>query len=362
MAGKHVLSSFILAMLASLIVGCSGEEKTATSMTDSVSFNHLEGYVAAPPVSDGQYFYVATGSSSVHKVDIETGRIAWTYEDVGGFINSSPVLTGDAVLIIGSQGKLVSIDRETGKKNWIKPEETGTPWKMGDEELGVPSVVGCLGYDAGTNLVVVGDKEGLVFVVDAASGAIMNHIDLNARLYAKPSFHDGAVFLITMGGRIHAFNLADLSERWKLPKIVLSGAEGEKRKPGEAEDDEPQDKGSGYTVTVKYRYNFGDNDHFEAGEDGAGSRIEIFLLDKDGQPVKFVEGEGEASSRKFEEIEPGDHIGSGSHTQEATFDLVASPARETGWPLTVLLKDGKGSEIDRLECTLDFAAAEKAVE
>lgn len=357
MAANRILSSIVLAMLAVLIVGCSDEEKTPTCMTDAVGFNHLEGYVAAPPLSDGKFLYAATGSGSVHKVNIETGRIAWTFKEVGGFINNTPVLAKDALLIIGSQGNLVSIDRETGEKRWIKPEKTGEEWKMGDEKLGVPSVVGCFGYDPASGVAVVGDKEGRVFLVDGETGTVKKYTDLKARLYAAPLFRNGAVFLATMGGRLHAFNIDDLSNRWELPKILLSSVEGKKHEKGGEESD---GRGSPYSLTVEYKYNFDDSDHFEPGEDGSGNRIEIFLLDGDGQPVKIVEGDDDASSKIVEGIEPGDHLGSGSHTQSVTLRLVSPPGSEQGWPVTVAVKDDAGQEIDRLDGAVDFAAA-KAV-
>ena len=142
-ANRHTLNRtfFVFLMILTLLsYSCAKKQEQVTSISEKVNFIHLEGYLAAPPAIDEGFMYVSSGSGTVYKLELESGEIVWTNNDMGGFINNTPILTEDSVIIIDSQGELLAIDKETGEKKWKKPEEPETEWSMGSKKLGVLTV------------------------------------------------------------------------------------------------------------------------------------------------------------------------------------------------------------------------------
>jgi outer membrane protein assembly factor BamB len=327
-----------------------------TSISDKVNFNHLEGYLAAPPAIDEGFLYMSSGSGAVHKLESESGEIVWTYDDVGGFINNTPVLTEDSVIIIGSQGKLVALDKETGEKKWERPQEPETEWSLGSKKLGMPSVTGCLGYDPLNKIIIMGDVQGRVFGVSPQDGSLIWMRELKAKIIANPQFKENAVFIATMGGRLHSLYMHDGSDYWKVPRVKVAGIEGSIRVEEIAEEMTSE---RNYFIKLKYKYNFAADDYFGPEEK---STFEIVLLDENKLPIMFKEEEEETDSIVIEEIDPGEHIVPGSQTQEKEIQLAGSPGKEKNCPITVVMKDSEGSIIDTLETEVSFILAEEKKE
>jgi outer membrane protein assembly factor BamB len=327
-----------------------------TSISEKVSFTHLEGYLAAPPAIEEGFLYMSSGSGAVHKLDSESGDIVWTYDDIGGFINNTPVLTEDSVIIIGSQGKLVALDKVTGEKRWERPQEPETEWSLGSKKLGMPTVTGCLGYDPLNKTIIMGDVQGRVFAVSPQDGSLIWMRELKAKIIANPRFKENVVFIATMGGRLHSLSVHDGSDYWKLPRVKVTGIEGSIQVEENAAEMTSE---RNYFITLKYKYNFDADDYFGPGEK---STIEIVLLDENKLPLMFKGEEEETDSIVIEEIDAGEHIVPGTQSQEKEIQLAGSPGKEKNYPLTVVVKDSEGSIIDTLETEVSFVLTEEKKE
>ena len=91
-ANSHTLNCrfFIFLIIVALISSsCVKKQEEVTSISEKVSFNNLEGYLAAPPAIEEGFLYMSSGSGAVHKLESESGEIVWTYNDIGGFINNT---------------------------------------------------------------------------------------------------------------------------------------------------------------------------------------------------------------------------------------------------------------------------------
>ncbi len=345
---------FIFLMILTLLSSsCAKKQDEVTSISEKVSFIHLEGYLAAPPSIEEGFLYVSTGSGAVHKLESESGEVVWTYDDIGGFINNAPVLTEDSVIIIGSQGKLVALDKETGERQWKRPQEPETEWSLGDKKLGMPSVAGCLGYDPLNKIIILGDVLGRVFAVSPQDGSLIWMKELKAKIIANPQFKENAVFIATMGGRIHSLNVNDGSDYWKVPRVKVAGIKGSIRIE---ENVEEMTSERNYFITLKYKYNFDADDYFGTEEK---STIEIVLLDENKLPLLFKEDEEEKDKIEIKEIDAGEHIVPGSQSQEIEIKLASSPKKEENCPITVIVKDTEGSIIDTLETEVSFILTEE---
>lgn len=352
MGRMNDLSVLLIVTVAFLVAGCAEEEKEVTSITDKGGFNHLEGYLAASPEIEGDFIFVATGSGAVRKLNKTSGRIEWTFEEVGGFVNNSPVIAGDSILAMGSEGKLVAIDKISGEKKW---EKASTEWTLEGEEIDSPNVAGCMGYCPQNKLLIIGDDEGHVLALEMDKGNVKWHRDLTVRIVAPPLFDGDTVYISSLSGRIHALNLSDGSDRWELPKVLVSEVMGSIPD----KEDEVEILGSGYTLTLKYKYNFHPDDYFGHGEKAESGNIEFVLLDDEGKPVKCIIDNEEKESIEVKGLDPGGHLGSGSQTEEKVLILAKQPGTLKGWPLTVLVKDNQGKEIDKLSTKVTFESAEK---
>jgi hypothetical protein len=358
-ANSHTLSCrfFIFLMILTLLSSsCAKKQDEVTSISDKVNFVHLEGYLAAPPAVEEGFLYMSSGSGAVHKLELESGEVVWTYDDIGGFINNTPVLTEDSVIIIGSQGKLVALDKETGEKKWKKPQEPETEWSLGGKKLGMPSVTGCLGYDPLNKIIIMGDTQGRVFAVSPQDGSLIWMRELKTKIIANPQFKENAVFIATMGGRLHSLYVHDGSDYWKVPRVRVAGIEGSIQVE---ENEEEMTSERNYFITLKYKYNFDADDYFGPDEKSA---IEIVLLDENKLPIMFKEEEEETESIVIEEIDAGEHIVPGSQSQEKEIQLAGSPGKEKNYPITVVVKDSDGNIIDALETEVSFILAEEKKE
>jgi len=332
------------------------KQDEVTSISEKVSFIHLEGYLAASPAIEEGFLYMSSGSGAMHKLESESGELVWTYDDIGGFINNTPVLTGDSVIIIGSQGKLVALDKETGERKWRKPQEPETEWSLGSRKLGMPSVTGCLGYDPLNKIIIMGDVQGRVFAVSPRDGSLIWMKELKAKIIANPQFKENVVFIATMGGRLHSLYVHDGSDYWKVPRVKVAGIEGSIQVEEIAEEMTTE---RDYFITLKYKYNFDTDDYFGPEEK---STIEIVLLDENKLPIMFKEEEEEKDSIVIEEIDGGEHIVPGTQSQEKEIQLAGSPGKEKNCPITVVVKDSEGNIIDTLETEVSFILTEEKKE
>ena len=345
-ANSHTLNRtfFVFLMILTLLsYSCTKKQEQVTNISEKVNFIHLEGYLAAPPAIHEEFMYVPSGSGAVHKLEVESGKIVWTYDEIGGFINNTPILTEDSVIIIDSQGELLAIDKETGAKKWKKPEEPETEWSLGSKKLGVLTVTGCFGYNPLNKIIIMGDVQGRIFGVSPQDGSLIWMRELKAKVIAPPQFKENAVFIAAMGGRLHALYMHDGSDYWKASKVKVTGIEGSIKVEEGAEGVTSE---KNYFITLKYNYNFDPSDNFGLEEKNI---IEIMLLDESKLPIKIKKEEGEEDSIVIKGIDAGKHIVPGSQLQEKEIKLAGTPEKEKDCPVTVVVKDSEGNIIDILE-------------
>jgi len=335
-------------LLAFLTVGCSEETKEITSITEKVSFNHLEGFLSGPMLIDGGHLYAATGSGTLKKLDLESGEIIWTYEgendDKMGFINNTPVLYKNSVLSIGVSNVLTSVDQENGEKQWSR---LVGKWTLDDKPVSPTRVVGCFGCDAAHDRLIIGDSDGQVFGVDPKDGSLLWTKSIGAKLSASPVFKDGVAFVSSMGGRIHALKVENGSDFWSVSKMLVKKVKGAIKNKI---DDDGNIIGDTYHLKVEYTFNFDLHDHFGGIQDGGHNEVTLELFDKNNQLIEYKAGDKMLNAVKLEIGSVDQHLGSGSHTEKKDLELSALPSG----PLKVVLKDVNGKEIHSIEAEVTF--------
>jgi outer membrane protein assembly factor BamB len=248
-----------LIVMVSLAAGCTNSGPDAATKADEVAARNVEGYVAACPVIEGDYLFLAAGTSKpdkagdkaadkadgakaaettdqaaekvnekadekaasktggrIFKIHRKTGDTAWKSEPLGGHINNTPVVTEDALIVVTGNGALIALEKETGKIKWKRTAD-------GEKEEGLvhegkpirfQRVTRCVGHDPATGLLVVGDKKGLVAAFAIRDGTPKWKKKLSDWVAAPPVFQDNVVYLVAMNGDVCALDLATGDRVW----------------------------------------------------------------------------------------------------------------------------------------------------
>ncbi|MGH8910926.1 MAG: PQQ-binding-like beta-propeller repeat protein, partial [Acidimicrobiia bacterium] len=115
-------------------------------------------------------------------------------ESLGAGILSSPVIADGRVLVATADdpGSVHALDLFNGDPIWVYPTD-------GDPSMG--RVSADLAYADG--VLYVGGEDGLLYLIDAASGELICSKDFGAPIVANPVVVDGVVYVPTEGNQIH---------------------------------------------------------------------------------------------------------------------------------------------------------------
>jgi len=98
---------------------------------------HLGGYVGASPALAGGRAFVGTFENEVRAVELESGKLLWTYSNPERqFPYLSSAATDGKLVVLGGRDKTVhAIDVSTGKARWTRPESLEASWKPAGHAL-----------------------------------------------------------------------------------------------------------------------------------------------------------------------------------------------------------------------------------
>jgi polyvinyl alcohol dehydrogenase (cytochrome) len=220
-------------------------------------------------------------------------------------MRSQPTVAGDWLFLAGADGVMRALDASRGCLIW-------------DRALGVPVGAALTLYrlSEGTPVVIAGDFQAGVHVVDAARGELLWHKELSehelARISGPPTAHDGTLYVpvssdesaavepeyecCTFRGKVHALDAADGSLRWTYYTI----------------DEEPRPRGedaagaaihgpsgaavwSAITIDVqRERLYFGTGNNYSQPATGTSSAIHAIDLGSGDRAWVFQGTEGDA--------------------------------------------------------------------
>jgi glucose dehydrogenase len=143
----------------------------------------------------------ATTDSPIAAANVVSLEVAWTFEieGIGGYggMTATPLVTTDTVYIQDMQSNVFALDRATGKIRWRHAYDVPT---IGPNGL-------ALGY--GLVFGATGDTAE-VFALDAATGAERWRVRLSNHPYEgidmAPAVYDSTVYVSTVGGNTRGFN------------------------------------------------------------------------------------------------------------------------------------------------------------
>jgi outer membrane protein assembly factor BamB len=138
-----------------------------------------------PSVStDGETLYVGTFGSKLLALDAATGEQRWE-KATTNWVWSGPALDNGVLYFTDVAGMVYAVAADTGQNVW-------TPFMPGGQMRGRPALTADLFY--------VGDREGNLFAVDRATGAVRHRTTLDGQVLAAPMIGGGRVLVAPFGG------------------------------------------------------------------------------------------------------------------------------------------------------------------
>jgi len=177
---------------AAIVAGCDALLRIVR-IADGVELGQvpLGGYVGASPAVRGGRAYVGNFESQVHAVDLEAGKVAWTYSDAERQFPfyASPALKDDLVVVGGRDKQVHALRAKTGKRVWVVPTRgriDASPVFSGDR-------------------VFVGVTTGDLLALDAATGKTLWQFETGAALTASPAIAAGRLVIGNADGVVFCF-------------------------------------------------------------------------------------------------------------------------------------------------------------
>jgi outer membrane protein assembly factor BamB len=177
---------------AAIVAGCDAMLRIVR-IEDGVELGHvpLGGYVGASPAVRAGRAYVGNFESQVHAIDLESGKVAWTYSDPERQFPfyASPALKDDLLVVCGRDKQVHALRPGTGKRVWVVPTRgriDASPVFSGDR-------------------VYIGVTTGDLLALDAATGKTLWQFETGSAITASPAIAAGRLVIGNADGAVFCF-------------------------------------------------------------------------------------------------------------------------------------------------------------
>jgi outer membrane protein assembly factor BamB len=195
---------------------------------------------SSSPVRKDNMVLVGFSDGKLDAMDIDTGRVLWqrsiTYangsSDVERLvdIDADPIVRGDVVYLATYQGYVGAMSLDSGQFVWSKPASTYKNLSLDSDALYMTDsqdtiwsihrnngqvkwkqlALSARGLTAPTysdNHVFVGDKTGLLHVIDAQSGESVGRVSVGHPIYVAPVISGHDAYVMTASGQLICFSV-----------------------------------------------------------------------------------------------------------------------------------------------------------
>ncbi len=171
-----------------------------------------EGLMAGvqPVIADGKVF-IGTMRGTLHAIDSETGKDAWTYSPGRAILHTCAV--GEGRVVVGcADGKVYALNVADGKPAWSV--------QTGQAIWNAPLIH--------RSTAVVGSRDGNLYAIDLGTGILKWKAPTGGPLLASPALDAGKrrVYIASEDMHVYAFDLGDGKQVWqsaKLPGVSFRG-------------------------------------------------------------------------------------------------------------------------------------------
>ncbi len=147
--------------------------------------------------------YVGTGKSALIAVDLQSGKLKWSYKTPEAIGESSPAVGGGMVFVGDLSGVFHAVDAATGKGVWS--------YKTDGEIKSSPVIVG--------DRVLIGSYDGALYCFNARDGKTMWKFKTENYVHCTPSVADGIAYIAGCDEVFHGIRISDGREVLRMPGI-----------------------------------------------------------------------------------------------------------------------------------------------
>ena len=145
--------------------------------------------------------YLTSMDHKVYAIELESGKLKWRSDDLGGSIVGTPTISDDMVVFVGTfNNELIALDAANGRENWR--------FKTSDWVWAGPSI-----HD---NNLYFGDLSGTFYAVDRETGVSKWQIQPGGPIVGKPLVTEEAIYFTTDDGSFVCVN-HEGAIRWNQP-------------------------------------------------------------------------------------------------------------------------------------------------
>ena len=155
----------------------------------SRSFGAVVG--SSSPVVDDDRGLVYFAADELFTVDVETGETVWGTSFYGANAGSSPAFDDEYVYVAGGDGKVYAVAHPDG------PLAAAPAWEFETWDVSIAADLTVI-----DGRILVCSLDGVLYVLDADSGAAFTDATVECRLRASPAVADETVFLAGAAGTV----------------------------------------------------------------------------------------------------------------------------------------------------------------
>jgi len=156
------------------------------------------GDISSDPVISGGRVYVGTPSGRLAAIDLATGERLWS-ADAGALSAVWP--EGGSLFLVSDVGELVRLDAGTGAEIWAAT----LPFYTRERVRRRQGVFAHYGPVLAGGRLIVASSDGQIREVAPDSGQLLRQSPLDGPAAANPVVANETLFVVTQGGRLHAF-------------------------------------------------------------------------------------------------------------------------------------------------------------
>ncbi|WP_051329247.1 outer membrane protein assembly factor BamB family protein [Geminicoccus roseus] len=149
------------------------------------------------PVIDRDRVFIGGTGGEIAAFDLLTG--ARLYE-LNVATQQSAWPAGEIVYLLSDRGEVVAMLRSTGQIRWVSP----LPREREGDTSG-DAVIEWYGPVLVRDRLLVGSSDGMLVSVSPYTGEILGRLDVGAPIRQPPIVADGAIYLLTEDGTLHAY-------------------------------------------------------------------------------------------------------------------------------------------------------------
>lgn len=147
--------------------------------------------------------YVGTGKSALIAVDLQTGKLKWSYKTPEAIGESSPAVGGGMVFVGDLSGIFHAVNAATGQGVWS--------YKTDGEIKSSPVIVG--------DRVLIGSYDGALYCFNARDGKTMWKFKTENYVHCTPSVANGIAYIAGCDEVFRGIRISDGREVLRMPGI-----------------------------------------------------------------------------------------------------------------------------------------------